>query len=129
VLLPGQTVDGQPLPSQGTVAFVIAPLGTDGRVRGPWTTAQATWEERTGHYRAPLAINAPGLWAVRVVVDGTEGRAEVGETLQAYRPRGAPQMSLLLLLTMLPAMVLGVTALILRALQVPIFRTATPRQP
>jgi len=43
-----------------------------------------------------------------------------GAPTNAYLPRSAPQTSLLLLLTMLPAMVLGVTALILCALQVPI---------
>src|SRR5262249_15022094 len=83
VLLPGQTVDGQPLPMRGTVEFVIAPLGADGRVRGPWTTAAATWDQQTGHYRAPLSITAPGLWAIRVIIDGTEGHAEVGESLHA----------------------------------------------
>ena len=46
VLLPGQTVDGQPLPITDTVEFVTAPLGADGRVRGPWTTAQAPWGTR-----------------------------------------------------------------------------------
>ena len=128
VLLPGQTVDGQPLPMRGTVEFAIAPLGADGRVRRPWTTAQATWDGLTGHYRAPLPINASGQWAVRVIVDGTEGRAEVSDIMYAYQPRDVPQTSLLLLLVMLPALALGVTALILRALQVPIFSTAEVRQ-
>jgi hypothetical protein len=140
-------IDGLPAPAGTTAAFLLAPDTGEGRggfgsaaAVTEFTPAQeqdaraATAEAPGSWVLNPAPLDQVGTWKGRLLVDGPAGPASAGFTFHVYPPRPALSAWLTLTQPVIPALVLGLALLIIRARRTALLRPSaaaetTPRVP
>lgn len=135
-------VDGSPAPEGTTVSFLMAPETDESRQSG-FGSAAAVTEFTAEQERAtlPAAVESLGAWVLnpapldqvgtwkgRILVDGPAGPAMAGFTFHVYPARPALPAWIALGQPVIPAVVLGLALLVIRARRTPLLRSSVPAE-